>query len=93
MTESGLLSAGAWWPPSPHSGGPGEHKHGSVRPRGRSLRPDGVRTVPTVARTVSRGREGVNVQRCEATRTCNFELVKLPQLRACSYALALSKPY
>ena len=48
-----------WWPPSPYSGGPGEHKHGSVRPRGRSLRPDGVRTVPTVARTVSRGREGV----------------------------------
>ena len=35
-----------WWPPSPHSGGPGEPKNRSVRPRSPSLRPDGAWTVP-----------------------------------------------
>ena len=48
-----------WWPPFYDSDGPGEALNGSVRPRWASLRPDGVRTVPTVARTVSRGWEGV----------------------------------
>ena len=47
------------WPPFYDSDGPGEAWNGSVRPHWASLRPDGVRTVPTVARTVSRRWEGV----------------------------------
>ena len=55
------------WPPFYDSDGPGEAWNGSVRPRWASLRPDGVRTVPTVARTVSRGSEGVNYDRDSGT--------------------------
>ena len=47
------------WPPFYDSDGPGEAWNGSVRPRWASPRPGGVRTVPTVARTDSRGCEGV----------------------------------
>ena len=46
-----------WWPPSFHSGGPGEPKNRSVRPRSPSLRPDGAWTVPRSAGTDSPGEE------------------------------------
>ena len=48
-----------WGPPSLCSHGPGEPSGGFVRPRGRSLRPDGVWTVPTDAKRISGGQEGV----------------------------------
>ena len=56
------------WPPFYDSDGPGEAWNGSVRPRWASLRPDGVRTVPTVARTGSRGCEGVNPPKAAHTK-------------------------
>ena len=46
-----------WWPPSPHSGGPGKPKHGSSRSCSPSLRPDGAWTVPRSAPFISPGQE------------------------------------